>query len=416
MKLELEFCTLIYVQKKNDTTNKKSIFHAYLSVYGNYGSYKKVCFRIYYEFTRHKGEYILADKYVKNTNDIRINSEIKSFDALYDAIQDALSQNCLFFDCNNTPFKHFVKLYYSAPFNQYAYRRIYENKVSCFFELCNNLINYRLKKNFGDIEIKIYHMSFVTTKQAYRQPAFIYPIYVIMNLLHEINVHEFTECMFYNCKTIVIDFEFNYSGEKKQYAYVLPIKDQKLLACIWSKSDQKMNRSIENFYQKYILTFYQEHYTYLVSIFSFLVYTKRIFETAKFTTIGIHKVICDIDYINFLMIRLVKNSSYLRVYIHSQSFNIQIKDWYNSNECLNTLLKSTTYKMLLYAIKQDETYLKLREFIINLFNMCYKFICRKMKLVKFDENPCFFLIDKNQLYDHELNKLVINQLSQTNEG
>ncbi|KAM0687063.1 hypothetical protein COBT_001705 [Conglomerata obtusa] len=412
IKFEMEFCTSLYILKKVENSNNKLLLNASVSVYRIYGLNKKLFFRFQYEFTYHEDEYILVHNNGKNYNNFIINDNIERFNRLYNALYNLTNQNCLFHNCNNILFKYFVANYYYLPFNQYAYQVFYDNKVSCLFQSCNNLIKYKLQKNFSDVKIEIYHMTFGTNEHTYEQKENKFSIYNTMHVLNDIDENDLNKHLFYSCKTIAIAFKFTYKGEKKQFSYIVPIKDRKLVALICSPVDHAIYKSIETFYQKYISINSNEHYSYLNAIFKFIIIEAKIFEPTKLTILGIYKLKINIDYINFIMIRYVERSSYLKNYIKLTLYDEQDKEWFYSAESYKKLLKSSTYKILLCLYEQNKVFIQLRRIFIKLFVLCYKLFCRKLNCDNMKEQTCFFLLDQNETYDAKLNDLVCNQLSE----
>ncbi|KAM0688516.1 hypothetical protein COBT_000227 [Conglomerata obtusa] len=410
-KLEIEFCSSIFLPKKNFRTNEVNNLFAKVAIYCNLGSKKILCFRFNYKFADQRKESLLIINNNQNNPSLSKNN-IDLFNAFYDDLNNFLLQNCLFFGSNIINLKCFITKYYHIPLNQSVHQVYLKGQIKCLFEFYDNMIRYKLRKSWKDVKINIFHMNISIINFITQPTTSESSLYNYLNYLHKINERDFTKQNFYDYKTIVIDFEFIISGEKKQFALIIPVKDRNLHSIISSKVDQENIESVYEFYLSYIQLTYVKHVEYLQAIFEFVVLKGRIFYFSRFKILGFHKAMFDVNYVKFVLLRFLQKSTCLSACIKLYHFSSKELGWFTSEETAEVLMKNPFFNFLLSIYDKNKTFIELCEHIKNLLLSCLNCLRIEQTLENEDEKPCFYILNKNKAKEHNLIDFIKNNLSQ----
>ncbi|KAM0688685.1 hypothetical protein COBT_000039 [Conglomerata obtusa] len=407
--------TLVKLDEGKQTSIKNTNFVAIASLYSNIFNKKKLVCRFIYRFTKQDNQYTLEETFNNLEMNHTNNFTYISYEVFKQTLQDFLKKQYFFDDCDILDLKYFVVKNVHTP----AFKKVYhfnidndlffKNTVKRLLEDLNTLKKLK-NSNIHDFHIKLYHGTFSINSYLQQEPLGSQSIFNFIHVTHQLHDLDTTSETFNSYKTVIFDMYFKLNNEIKQFAIIVPIQDQKLNECMYNDFSAEILKCIMVQNLEDAKIYFLEHLNYLSLVFEHIIFEEHVFNAVKFASLGIQRLIYKKHFIDFVMCKVLMNDQRL---INVVRKPFRIKDMELFSACINfrSFSYNETFKKILNFFVTNETYKKLKCYVIKRLDILYAEYRQKLLHLKPNKYNHLYMHDKNKIKDPELNFLLTDLIT-----
>ncbi|KAM0685382.1 hypothetical protein COBT_003409 [Conglomerata obtusa] len=361
------FCTVIYRNRMNESVFCEFLYFAFASLYYMDNNHYKLHSRYHYSFDdTNKTSAIVKLFHHDRPNQLYIKTE--SLKTVLCHIKTLLTQPFFTPDVNITKIFYFANQYKIFNLHQDVFKKKVTGTRFCLYSIYKFVLT-TINMSFCETNtMKVYHATI------HKQNFYKHPIDKLcdesyiknLRIIQELDCQVPNKRIFYNFETILITFSFNMNNNKQNCYFILPIKEQYALNLL---SFFLSNNYTNNLYRVVGNNLDRKCGNFICTIFAIIVefmYDLNIY--ANLRLMLMHRLKKKLNHLlRCALYKAIEKHSEYKYRIDTLKLDMDVFDWYESNDTYTELYKRPGYKILCNFFADDNKLFVLLKYLKNFF-------------------------------------------------